>query len=153
MGTKNSFGHGSCLESGSIDHTPLLLNTGEGTLDKKQPLFKFELGWLIKDGFFELVSEVWSNEKRGVTPLQKWQNKIRRLRQFLRGWAKNMKGAEKKEKQELLRKADELDKRAETQLLSQQEIDLKQCVNDRLAQLLREEELKWFQRAKSIDLL
>jgi hypothetical protein len=85
--------------------------------------------------------------------MQKWQSKIRRLRQFLRGWAKNMRGAEKREKQELFRKADELDKKAETHLLSQQEIDLKQCVKDRLAQLLREEEIGWFQRAKTLELL
>jgi hypothetical protein len=50
--------------------------------------------------------------------MQRWQNKIRRLRQFLRGWAKNMNGAYKKEKQELLRKVEELDKKAESQLLS-----------------------------------
>jgi hypothetical protein len=53
--------------------------------------------------------------------MQRWQNKIRRLRQFLRGWAKNRNGAYKKEKQELLRKAEELDKKAESQLLSQRE--------------------------------
>jgi hypothetical protein len=44
-----------------------------------------------------------------------------------------MCGAYQKEKQELMRRADELDKKAETQLLSQQEIDLKQCVKDGLA--------------------
>jgi hypothetical protein len=36
-----------------------------------------------------------------------------------------MNGAYKKEKQELLRKAEELDKKAESQLLSQHEWDLK----------------------------
>jgi hypothetical protein len=75
---------------------------------------------------------VWNKEKRGETPIQKWQNKIRRLRQFLRGWAKNMSGAYKKQKQELMRKVDELDKRAETELLSQCEWDLKQSISDRL---------------------
>jgi hypothetical protein len=75
---------------------------------------------------------VWNKEKRGEMPIQKWQNKIRRLRQFLRGWAKNMSSAYKKQKQELMRKADELDKRAETQLLSQREWDLKQSISDRL---------------------
>jgi hypothetical protein len=62
-----------------------------------------------------------------------------------------MMGAYKKEKQELLRKAEELDKKAETQLLSQQELDLRQSVKDRLA--LREEELIWFQRAKTNEIL
>jgi hypothetical protein len=107
----------------------------------------------LKDGFFELVSDVWHKENKGNTPMQKWQNKIRRLRQFLRGWAKNMKGAYKKEKQELLRRAEELDKKAESQLLSQHEWDLRQCIKYRLAQLLREEELRWFQRAKTNKIL
>jgi len=64
-----------------------------------------------------------------------------------------MNGAYKKEKQELLRKADLLDREAETRLLSQQELDLKQCIKDRLVLLLIEEEIKWFQRAKTKDLL
>jgi hypothetical protein len=135
------------------DHTPLLLNTGEKAIPKKQPSFKFELGWLLKEGFFEVVSEVWNKETRGNTPMQRWQNKIRRLRQFLRGWSKNMNGAYKKEKQELLRKAEELDKKAESQLLSQREWDLKQSIHERIMQLLREEEIKWFQRAKTTKIL
>jgi mannosylglycoprotein endo-beta-mannosidase len=64
-----------------------------------------------------------------------------------------MKGAYIKEKQELIRKADDLDKKAEVQLLSQQEIDLKQSVKERLAQFLRQEELKWFQRATTTKIL
>ena len=52
-----------------------------------------------------------------------------------------------------MRKANELDKKAETQLLSQREWDLKQSISDSLAQLLREEELKWFQRAKRTKIL
>ena len=99
------------------------------------------------------MSDVWNREKRGTSALKVCQNKIRRLRKFLRGWAKNMNGAYKKEKQELMKKADELDKNAENCLLNQQEIDLKQCVKDRLAQLLREEEIKWFKRAKTKELL
>jgi hypothetical protein len=100
-----------------------------------------------------MVAEVWNKEKKGVSPIQKWQNKIRRLRQFLRGWAKNMSGAYKKEKQELMRRAEERDKKAETQLLSQQEWDLKQSIKDWISQLLREEKIKWFQRAKTTKIL
>jgi hypothetical protein len=53
------------------DHTPLLLSTGDGVQIKKQPPFKFELGWLLKEGFFETVSEVWTKERRGSTPMQR----------------------------------------------------------------------------------
>jgi hypothetical protein len=107
----------------------------------------------LKEGFFDVVSEVWRKENRGITSMQRWQNKIRRLWQFLRGWTKNMNGAYKKEKQELLRKAEELDKKAESQLLSQRKWDLKQSIHERLNQLLREEELKWFQRVKTTSIL
>jgi hypothetical protein len=68
---------------------------GEKPKPKKQSPFKFELGWLLKEGFFEVVSKVWKKENRGGTPMQRCENKIRRLRQFLRGWAKNVNGAYK----------------------------------------------------------
>ena len=71
----------------------------------------------------------------GHTPLEKWQAKIRRLRQYLRGWAKNVSGAYKKEKKILLEKLDELDKKAETMLLTSQEVNLKHVLNERLAEL------------------
>jgi hypothetical protein len=53
---------------------------------------------VIEGWFFYLVVEVWTKENKGTSPMQKWQNKIRRLRQFLRVWAKNMNGVYKKEK-------------------------------------------------------
>jgi hypothetical protein len=46
-----------------------------------------------------------------------------------------------------------LDKKAEVSLLSAQEADLKQCLHNRLSQMLREEELKWYQRSKAKHLL
>lgn len=64
-----------------------------------------------------------------------------------------MNGAYKKEKPELMKKAEELDKKAESPQLTQQEIDLKQSIKNKLVQLPREEELKWFQRAKTNEIL
>jgi hypothetical protein len=82
------------------------------------------------------------------SPIDKWQMKIRRLHQHLRGWAKHVSGVYKKEKTTLLNKLDELDKKIEHTLLNDSERDLKHVLNERLAKLLREEELKWYQRAK-----
>ena len=76
-----------------------LLNTGSSPHQNKQPTFKFERGWLIRDGFFDMVAKLWQSETRGNTALEKWQNKIRHLRQYLRGCAKHTAGAYKKEKQ------------------------------------------------------
>ena len=113
------------------DHTPLLLDTGSPNLNR-QHLFKFELGWLLRDGFYEIVENVWKSEEPVQCPLQNWQNRIRRLRQFLRGWAKNISGAYKKEKKEIMRRVEQLDIKAETVLLQPQEINLKHCLKERL---------------------
>jgi hypothetical protein len=40
---------------------------------------------------------------------------------------------------------DDPDKKAETNALSNQELDLKHYLNERLVHLLREEEIKWYQ--------
>jgi len=53
----------------------------------------------------------------------------------------------------LLDKLDELDKKAESTHLNEEEVNLKHVLNDRLVDLLREEELKWYQRAKIRNLL
>lgn len=50
------------------DHTPLLLDSGTKA-QNKQPLFKFELGWMLRDGFYDLVAEVWKKEDRGLTSI------------------------------------------------------------------------------------
>jgi len=54
----------------------------------------------------------------------------------------------KRKKKSLLNKLDELDKKAETTPLDGNELNLKHALNNRLAELLREEEMKWYQRAK-----
>jgi hypothetical protein len=79
------------------DHTPLFLNIGNSS-NTYQPQFKFELGWLLTDGFIGMVSDIWLNTHIVGTPLQRWQTKIRKVRQYLRGWAKHMSGSYKKEK-------------------------------------------------------
>jgi hypothetical protein len=40
------------------DHTPLLLNIGESTYAHKHHTFKFELGWLLRDGFLDMIRDL-----------------------------------------------------------------------------------------------
>jgi exonuclease III len=94
------------------DHTPLLLHTGISSQPKANS-FKIELSWLFKDGFHGKVIEVWQCESQGSTSIEIWQNKIRSLRRYLRGWAKNMNGTYKKEKNDILIKIDQLDKKSQ----------------------------------------
>jgi hypothetical protein len=88
-------------------------------------VFKFELGWLLRDGFADMVKNIWLNENKGSNAMERWQSKIRRLRNHLRGWAKNVRGAYKEKKKDLLDKLNSLDKKVKQTLLSPQEINLK----------------------------
>jgi hypothetical protein len=54
--------------------------------------------WLIRDGFYEQVTDVWNSENKGMDSLQGWQYKIRHTREFLRGWAKHIKDKKKEKK-------------------------------------------------------
>ena len=69
------------------------------------------------------------------------------------GWVKITSGTYKKEKRRLLGIIDTLDKRAEVGRLLDEDFLLCRQSNDQLAKLLREEEIKWYQRAKVKHLL
>ena len=96
-----------------------------------------------------MVKRIWDLPVAGDTPIQRWNNKIRALRTHLVGWARHTTGLLKKEKVRLSSIIDALEALAEIRLLSAQEIELKSQSNAQIAKLLREEELKWYQRSKA----
>ena len=100
-----------------------------------------------------MVKEIWMKPIGGATPIQRWNNKMRNMRTFLRGWARHTTGMLKKEKARLSAIIDELEEIAESQPLSTQDIELKNQSIARIAQLLREEELKWYQRSKKAQFI
>ena len=108
---------------------------------------------MTRDGFFYPVKEIWESENRGRSPMDRWQNKIRRLQRFLRGWTRNLVSQNKKHKLDLLAKIDNFDRKAETSLLSPQEVELRHHLKGQLTKLLREEEIYWLQRSKATKLL
>jgi ABC-type branched-subunit amino acid transport system ATPase component len=64
-----------------------------------------------------------------------------------------MAGIYRKEKKSLISLIDQLDKKAETSILSVNEINMKHHLKERLVTLLREEEIKWYERANVQNLL
>jgi hypothetical protein len=130
------------------DHTPLFIDSGlQGHIGNKGT-FSFELSWLSHDGFEKMITREWNIVTKGASPIERWQNKIRHLRCFLKGWAKNMSGQYKKERERLSILIDELDIKAETTILSVDERERLRKANDSINKLRRDEEAKWAQRAK-----
>jgi hypothetical protein len=65
------------------DHTPLVVFTGASTHKTGTRPFRFERGWFLRDGFYDMVANIWKSENSGSCPLERWQSKIRKLRQHL----------------------------------------------------------------------
>jgi hypothetical protein len=130
------------------DHTPLFIDSGDHAQIGNNARFSFELSWFEQEGFYDLVKREWAAVSAGKTPIITWQNKIRHLRRFLRGWAKNLSGKYKKEKERLLNIIDFLDIQAESCPLNDEERAELRKANELLNKLRRDEETKWAQRAK-----
>ena len=84
------------------DHTPLLVDSGEATHVGNKNTFSFGSAWFKREGFLDLIAREWAKDLGGRSNVERWQNKIRHLRQFLRGWAKHLSGIYKAEKERLL---------------------------------------------------
>ena len=119
------------------DHTPLLVDLGEATHVAHKNAFSFESGWFEKEFFLEIIAREWAKPVNGSTNIERWQNKIRHLRQFLRGWARNESGIYKQEKERLTQLIEALDLKVESNLLTVHEKNSKSKAEQGLWVLLR----------------
>jgi hypothetical protein len=123
------------------DHDPILLTTiTPRPLCKRQ--FKFELGWLHRNGFFYMVKNVWERPVVGNSPIARWNNKMRAMRKHLSDWDAHISDILKKEDARLSSITDYLDALVELKPLSPQKIEIKSQSDAHIADLLGEEELK-----------
>jgi hypothetical protein len=67
---------------GLSDHAPILMTTGIPRPPSNHRI-KFELGWLQRDGFHDMVKKVWDRPITVGSPIQRWNHKIRLLRSHL----------------------------------------------------------------------
>jgi hypothetical protein len=109
---------------GFSDHAPILLTTGTPKPPHNRR-FKFELGWLQRDGFSEMVKTIWARPVTATSLIQRWNIKIRALRSHLSGWTRHVTGVLKNENSRLSSIIDGLEDLAEIGPLSAQEIELK----------------------------
>jgi hypothetical protein len=94
------------------DHVPLLLKYGATPPHSNS--FRYENYWVEREGFVEIVRESWNSVTLHKYDIDKWQEKVRRLRRHIKGWHINIEGAYRKEKKMLLDKMDVLDKKGRT---------------------------------------
>ncbi|KAJ1292154.1 hypothetical protein BS78_02G370400 [Paspalum vaginatum] len=125
------------LDRGVSDHTPLLLDMGSPAFEGTSKQFEFEVSWLSHDDFHNKVVEIWKKPAKGKNVVQKWNNKLSALRRYCRGWAANNGGRYKRGKADLQGKIIDLDVKAESGDLLEEEHQLLARSRDQLATLLR----------------
>ena len=141
------------LDRGVSDHTPLLLETGDPSYSGHPKQFKLEFSWLSHEDFRERVTEIWNKPVSGQNSVQHWNRKLGALRKHLRGWARHHHGVYKTQKKNVQSLVMNLDTQAETRTLTNEERNQLESAWGDLIKLLREEELKYYQRAKVTDVL
>ena len=112
-----------------------------------------ELSWLSHEDFKEKVKAIWIQPVVGQNSVQRWNRKMGTLRRHMRGWARYHHGVYKAQKENLQKIVTNLDTEVEINNLSQGKRDQLENARDDLIKLLREEELRFHQRAKATDVL
>ena len=98
------------------DHVPLILNFGIQEA-RKPSLFRFEKWWFEQPDFKQLVTNVWNTSCASKSAIDVWQFKIRLLRKKVKGWAININVDIKRQKVELIKEFNILDRKYEIGLL------------------------------------
>jgi hypothetical protein len=85
---------------GISDHCPLVLDTSV-MQGKKTRSFHFELSWLKDPKVIRRIQEIWEVPLRDECMLNRVRFKLKKLRNFLKGWGNNKAGQNKKRKNKL----------------------------------------------------
>jgi hypothetical protein len=105
------------------DHTPLVFDSGD-ELPPRTNRFFFESGWFERLDFCPMLSQLWldlASRARGRDIIDWWHQMSSGLRQYLRGWSRNQGAASRREKSALLAQLEQLDARADSIGLEEEE--------------------------------
>ena len=82
------------------DHNPLIVSSAI-TPQLRNFSFKFETSWLKHREFLDKVRDVWARPCRAESALDKIQIKLKRFKQYFKGWGFNIQGQQKKRKNDI----------------------------------------------------
>jgi hypothetical protein len=81
------------------NHNPLILSTQQNQ-PRHNREFRFELTWLTHPNFLPKVQEIWDTLTRHKKVLDRVMYKMRKVKQYLKGWGFNLSGSRRKRKHE-----------------------------------------------------
>ena len=132
------------------DHTPLIMDTGEGSLIRSNRFF-FETGWFELPDFCDLVLATWAklaSRFNGRDVIDWWTSMSGGLRQVLRGWSRNLGKESRIKKDNLLAQIKNLDLQADSAGLDDEAWAFRYHLEEQLLQLFKLEEEHGRQRGR-----
>ena len=117
-----------------------------GNTQKAPYIFRFEECWLLRDECRTFVANNWAADTGNLEGLDKWQEKIRRLRRCLKGWNRDILGERKRAKQALRYKISEFERKINSRELSVEEWYEKTALDTALMNISREDDVWRWQR-------
>ena len=73
------------------DHNPLIVSSVNSHHLKHLP-FRFETSWLKHPEFLDKVKEIWTAPCRAEVALDRIQIKLKKFKQYFKGWGFNIQG-------------------------------------------------------------
>ena len=128
------------------DHNPLILSTSQQQPWSKLS-FRFELSWFKDPQFNHIVHEIWNWPCHDLTAFDKIQIKLKRFKQYFKGWSFNKQGEQRKEKQALHEELLLIEQHEENQCLDLSQLQRKIEVHTKILKILDDEEQYWYKRA------
>jgi exonuclease III len=128
------------LVKDASDHCPLVLDSGENSIIKKQNGFKFDVGWLKNDDFLPIVSKIWERHVDSSDPIDIINIKLKRFKKYFKGWGSNLFGHNKKRREALKRSLVDIELAEEDRELLPGEMLMKNNIQVELYNLNVEEE-------------
>lgn len=123
------------------DHHPLLISLTTGLVRRGERPFRFEAAWLTHEHFKEFVEDKWDKNK------MLWET-LGNLEKELASWNEHTFGYITKRKKELLRRIGGIQKSLQDHANTHLE-NLEMELHKELKEVLMQEEILWFQKART----
>jgi hypothetical protein len=134
------------------DHNPIIVDTKE-VMEIKSREFRFEKSWLLHPDIHMRVEKAWNSPVGATDSISVIQEKLKRVKNSLKGWRANVRGDSLKLKKELLCELENLEALEEENVLPGPLFARKGEIQYKLMKIYEEEEMYWFSRSSEKWLL
>lgn len=130
------------------DHVPIVLKGGEDIARKGPVPFKFQNMWLLHPGFVDLMKRWWENIEANGLPSQRFQLKLKGIKDNLKTWNREVFGNIITRKKICLEKIQRWDLKEGEEGLEEDERLARKDTQKEYERVLKMEEIMWRQKSR-----